>query len=52
MEQLIDQTNGKLNHTNWVLAGCRRPSGQLTYDFYYFNIFIIYVYVCSKVREV
>lgn len=35
MEQLTDQINVKLNHTNWVLAGCRRPFGQLTYDFYY-----------------
>lgn len=52
MEQLTDQINVKCNHTNWVLAGCRRPYGQLTYDSYYFNIFIIYVYVCSEVREV
>lgn len=39
--QLTVQTNVDPNHTNFVLAVCRRPCDQLTCDYYDFN------YLCA-----
>lgn len=52
MGPLPEQIKVELDPTNWVLAGRRRPCGQLTYGYYYFHVFIIYVYVRNEVREV